>query len=582
MKALFTQFWALAGPYWRSEERLKSGLILLTVVGLSLGSVYILVLINQWYALFYNSLQERDFSAFTYQLGRFAILAAFYIVGGVYQVYLRQMLQIRWRNWLTRRYAGRWLENGAFYRLQLSNGVADNPDQRIAEDINGFVGQTLTLGLGMLESVVTLVSFAFILWSLSGTIEFAGITIPGYMLWAAIFYAIAGTWITNKLGLPLVSLNFQQQKYEADLRFSLVRLRENAEGVALYGGEEAELNGIGSRFTNVVSNWRAIMRRQKLLSFFSNGYTQAAIIFPFVVAAPRYFAGAFQLGELMQTAQAFGQVQTALSWFVTNYTSLAEYKATVDRLTGFEDALAATAQPRFKGMTEVLVQDSGTFAVSKANIYLPDGSPLLTNVSFQIPAASRVLVSGPSGSGKSTLLRTLAGIWPYCEGTIRRAAGARTLFFPQRPYLPLGSLGGALCYPDAGTVHAKDDIAAALDACGLGSLHSRLDETSNWSLELSPGEQQRLAFARMLLLKPGWLFLDEATSALDEESEAGLYSLILEHLPHCAVVSVAHRKSLFRFHDQQIVVSKTHELTERQITHLPLSNGFGAGVAPAE
>ncbi len=358
MRDLFSQFWTLTGPYWRSEERAKSCLILLAVVVLNLGSVYIMVLINLWYALFYNALQNWDFAAFTYQILRFSGLAAVYIFAGVYQVYLRQMLQIRWRNWLTGRYVERWLQNGTFYRMQLSNGGADNPDQRIAEDINGFVGQTLILGLGVLESVVTLGSFAFILWELSGSITIAGLTIPGYMLWAAILYAIVGTWLTNRLGLPLVSLNFQQQLYEANLRFALVRLRENAEGVALYGGEEAEQKGIESRFSNVVSNWWGIMRRQKLLSWFSSGYTQIAIIFPFVVAAPRYFAGAFQLGELMQTAQAFGQVQTALSWFVTNYTSLAEYKATVNRLSGFEQALAATAQPGLQGLTEVKVKDA--------------------------------------------------------------------------------------------------------------------------------------------------------------------------------------------------------------------------------
>jgi vitamin B12/bleomycin/antimicrobial peptide transport system ATP-binding/permease protein len=579
MRDLFFQFWALAGPYWRSGERLKSGLILFAVVALNLGAVYVMVLINLWYALFYNSLQDRDFSAFSYQLLRFGGLAALYIFAGVYRVYLRQMLQIRWRNWLTERYVARWLENGAFYRLQLSNGGADNPDQRIAEDINGFVGQTLILGLGILESVVTLFSFAFILWNLSGATTIAGVTIPGYMLWAAILYAIVGTWLTNRLGRPLISLNFKQQQYEADLRFALVRLRENSEGVALYGGEGAELLGIGTRFANVVSNWWGIMRRQKLLSWFSSGYSQIAIIFPFLVAAPRYFAGTFQLGQLMQTVQAFSELQTALSWFVTNYTSLAEWKATVNRLAGFEQALVQTAEPGLKGLTEVFVRDAGALSVSKANIYLPDGSQLLNNVSFRLAAASRTLVSGPSGSGKSTLLRTLSGIWPYCEGSICRPAGDRTLFFPQRPYLPLGSLSDAIRYPDSSSDHAKDNVEAALVMCGLGALASKLGEEDNWSLKLSPGEQQRLAFARALLLRPHWLFLDEATSALDEESEAALYELILERIQNCAVVSVAHRKSLARFHDHHIVFTKRPDRTGTQSTQIQYSAGFGLRVA---
>ncbi len=573
MRNLFSQFWALAGPYWRSGERLKSGAILLAVVALNLGSVYITVLINLWYALFYNALQDRNFAAFSYQLLRFSGLAALYIFAGVYRVYLRQMLQIRWRNWLTQRYVARWLRNDAYYRMQLSSGGTDNPDQRIQDDINGFVGQTLILGLGLLDSVVTLGSFAAILWGLSGTLEIAGLAIPGYMLWAAIVYSIIGTWLTNRIGRPLIALNYQQQQYEANLRFSLVRLRENAEGIALYGGEETELKGVVARFANVVTNWWGIMRRQKLLTWFSSGYTQIAIIFPFVVAAPRYFAGAFQLGQLMQTAQAFGQVQSALSWFVTSYTDLADWKATVNRLSGFELALAAAGRQSAHGLTQIEVPGASALSVSKANIYLPDGAPLLTNLSFQLPAASRVLVSGPSGIGKSTLMRTLCGIWPYCDGDLCLPAGDRTLFSPQKPYLPLGTLWDAVCYPDAPSSHLRKDVKAVLARCGMEAFASRLEEQENWAMQLSPGEQQRLAFARALLLRPRWLFLDEATSALDEDSEAALYALTLETLQGCAVISVAHRRSLARFHDRQIVFSKQVEMQGAQETRVQYQQG---------
>ncbi|MGO8952788.1 MAG: ABC transporter ATP-binding protein/permease [Rhodomicrobium sp.] len=569
MRKLASQFWVLCGPYWRSEERWKSGAILFAVVALNLGSVYITVLINLWYALFYDALQNKDFPAFSYQILRFSGLAALYIFAGVYRVYLRQMLQIRWRNWLTQRYVARWLQNDAYYRLQLSSGDADNPDQRIQEDINGFAGQTLVLGLGLLDSVVTLGSFAAILWGLSGTLEIAGLVIPGYMLWAAILYSILGTWLTNRIGMPLISLNYQQQQYEANLRFALVRLRENAEGIALYGGEETELKGVAERFANVVSNWWGIMRRQKLLTWFSSGYTQIAIIFPFVVAAPRYFSGAFQLGQLMQTAQAFGQVQTALSWFVTSYTDLADWKATVNRLSGFEQALAENDRRSGNGLTQIEVPHAGALSVSEANIYLPDGSPLLTNLSFQLPSASRVLVSGPSGIGKSTLLRSLCGIWPYCDGNMSLPAGDRTLFFPQKPYLPLGSLRDAVCYPDASSNHSKSNVKAAFVQCGMEAFLGRLEEQANWALQLSPGEQQRLAFARALLLRPSWLFLDEATSALDEDSEAILYALILETLRGCAVISVAHRRSIARFHDRQLAFSRGANLPTVLIAEVP-------------
>lgn len=565
MRNLALQFWALAGPYWRSEERWKSGAILAVVIALSLGSVYITVLFNLWYALFYNALQDRNFAAFSYQILRFSVLAALYIVAGVYRVYLRQMLQIRWRNWLTNRYVARWLQNDAYYHMQLLNGATDNPDQRIQEDINTFAGQTLILGLGLLDSAVTLASFAAILWGLSGTLEIAGLSIPGYMLWAAIVYSILGTWLTNRIGRPLIALNYQQQQYEANFRFALVRLRENAEGIALFGGEETEAKHFAARFANVVTNWWGIMQRQKLLTFFSSGYTQIAIIFPFVVAAPRYFAGAFQLGQLIQTAQAFGQVQTALSWFVTSYTDVADWKATVNRLVGFEQALAETGRAKGKGLVQTGIAGSRALSVSKANIYLPDGSPLLTNLNFQVLAGSRVLVSGPSGVGKSTLLRTLSGIWPYCDGNISLPKGDRTLFFPQKPYLPLGTLKDAVCYPDLPSSHPGDEVKAALAMCGMAPFSSRLEEYGNWALQLSPGEQQRLAFVRALLLRPHWLFLDEATSALDEDSEEVVYEALLECLEGCAIVSVAHRRSLARFHDRQIVFAKHPEMRSAEI-----------------
>ncbi len=556
MRNLALQFWALASPYWRSEERWKSGGILLAVVALNLGAVYIIVQINLWYVPFYNSLQNKDFTAFSYQILRFGGLAAAYIFAGVYRVYLRQMLQIRWRNWLTHRYVARWLENGAYYRLQLAGNATDNPDQRIQEDIGGFVTQTLTLGLGLLDSAVTLVSFTAILWGLSGTLEIFGISIPGYMLWAAILYAILGTWLANRIGRPLIALNYQQQQYEADLRFSLVRLRENAESIALYGGEKPEHAAVSARLGNVVSNWWGIMQRQKLLTFFSSGYSQAAIIFPYVVAAPRYFAGAFQLGELMQTASAFDQVQTSLSWFVSSYTELADWKATVNRLSGFERALAGAQLKGRGGLAQIEVPSGQALAVAKANIYLPDGSPLLTDLNIEFPPASRVLISGPSGAGKSTLLRTLCGIWPYCDGNIDLPAGGRTLFLPQKPYLPLGTLKDALCYPDSASDHDSGSMKAALAASGIEAFGGWLEEQANWALQFSPGEQQRIAFARALLLQPRWLFLDEATSALDEEAEAMLYTAILERIGGCAVISVAHRSSVARFHSRQIVLSR--------------------------
>ncbi len=520
---------------------------------------------------FFNALQDYDLSAFSYQLGRFCVLAALYIAAAVYRVYLRQMLQIRWRNWLTDRYVSRWLHNDAYYHLQLSdNRAADNPDQRIAEDINGFVNQTLVLGLGLLESVVTLASFSLILWDLSGSLSIGGLVIPGYMLWAAILYAILGSWLTHVIGYPLVPLNYQQQQFEANLRFALVRVRENAEQIAIYGGERAEQGGIGSAFSNVVANWWGIMRRQKLLTWFSSGYDQAATIFPFVVAAPRYFSRAIQLGGLMQIAQAFGQVQAALSWFVTNYTSFADWRATLSRLSGFEKALAQSSE-NSRSISAARSPKARVISVSNLNIYLPDGRLLIKDLSLTLPPSARVLISGPSGSGKSTFLRTLCGVWPYCEGRIVTPAGQTLLFCPQKPYMPLGSFRDAVQYPESGGAYKDAPIKETLSLCGLEEFRDRLDDAENWAIKLSLGEQQRLAFARALLIRPQWLFFDEATSALDEESEFRLYGLVAA-MSGCALISVAHRKTLSAFHDRSIVFRK---LKDAQAPDRPIASVIG-------
>jgi vitamin B12/bleomycin/antimicrobial peptide transport system ATP-binding/permease protein len=544
--------WALTKPYWKSEERLKSGLLLAVIVGMSLGIVYLNVLFNEWNNLFYNSLQDKNVQAFFRLFGRFTILAVIYIIVAVYQIYLRQMLQIRWRRWLTAKYVDRWLTDHAYYRLRFEEGLTDNPDQRISEDINGFVEQTLALTLGLLESVVTLASFSVILWGLSGDIHILNIPIPGSMLWAAILYAGVGSVLTHLIGRPLIRLNFFQQRYEADFRFSLVRVRENAEAIGLYGGEDQESMGLGGRFSHVVANWWRIMIQQKRLTWFSAGYAQAAIIFPFLVAAPRYFSGAIHLGGLMQTVSAFGHVQSALSWFVDAYTRLAQWKATVDRLTGFSAVLAELEHKHGQGLVREAASTGQGLTLSDLTLGLPDGATLLTGVGLAVPPGGRLLLAGPSGCGKSTLFRAMGGLWPYCQGRLALPKGERALFLPQRPYLPIARLDDAVTYPDPAAVYSPEAIREALTICGLGQLVDQLDEERHWSQELSPGEQQRLAFARALLLKPRWLFCDEASSALDEVSEQALHALLLNRLPGTGLISIAHRPSLAVFHQQVI------------------------------
>jgi putative ATP-binding cassette transporter len=558
LRELLHDTWTLIRPYWASEDRWAGRGLLILVIGLNLGIVYLNVLFNRWNNAFYNALQDKDYAVFWSQLFRFTWLAALFIVVAVYQLYLNQMLQIRWRRWLTERYLGAWLADGAYYRMQLTTSDTDNPDQRIAEDLRLFVSATLTLGIGGLRAVVTLVAFIGILWGLSGSLIIplgAGWTIPGYMVWAALLYAIAGTWLTNLIGRPLVGLNFDQQRYEADFRFGLVRFRENAEGVALYRGEADELRSFRERFAAVVNNWWGIMRRQKRLTWFTAGYGQAAVIFPFVVAGPRYFRGEIALGGLMQIASAFGQVQDSLSFIVSAYPDLAQWRSVVQRLVGFERALARMRADAARDGVRRSPGAGETLALDRVDLKLPGGQPLLEAATLDFQPGDSALISGPSGAGKSTLFRAIAGIWPFGTGAISLPRDGRVLFLPQKPYLPIGTLREVVGYPSP--AGGLDDAALreALEAVGLPELIGRLDEPAHWALALSPGEQQRIAFARALVQKPAWLFLDEATSALDEASEIRLYTLLRERLPGVTLVSVGHRSTLRPFHARNLVVT---------------------------
>ena len=555
------EFWALVRPYWWSEERWVARGLLAAVIGLNLGLVYLNVLFNDWNGAFYNALQDKNYDEFLRLLLHFCGLAAAYIVVAVYQLYLSQMLQIRWRSWLTERYVDAWLGERVYYRLQLAGNPADNPDQRIAEDLKGFVANTLTLSLGAINAVVTLVSFTGILWGLSGALAIplgdGTFELPGYMVWVALVYALVGSWLTHRIGQPLVRLNFEQERYEADFRFSLVRLRENAEGVALLGGERREAEGFMARFGAIATNWWAIMQRQKQLTWFTAGYAQVAIVFPILVGAPRYFSGAIQLGGLMQIASAFGQVQGALSWFIDAYPRLADWKAIVDRLIGFRRAVAAARapDPERAGLSPA-IGDGDALVLSGVALDLPDGRKLIARADATLEPGHSALLTGPSGSGKSTLFRAISGLWPFGRGRIALPRDASVLFLPQRPYLPIATLAAAVAYPEPPeAVGGKAAIAAALADVGLRGLVDALDEAHNWALRLSPGEQQRIAIARALLKRPRWLFLDEATSALDEAAEAHVYALVKERLPDTAIVSIGHRPSLTALHERKLVLN---------------------------
>jgi len=561
--------WRIAAPYFRSDDKWAGRGLLAAVIVIELASVFLTVLFNRWNNVFYNALQERNQAVFWYQLGYFCVLATFWVGLKVYQLYLNQWLQIRWRRWMTGRYLGGWLHDANHYRMQLLGDAADNPDQRIAEDTQRFVEQTLALGIGLLSSVVTLASFVVILWGLSNEapLHLFGndIAIPGYLVWGALIYALLGTLLTHLIGWPLVGLNFQQQRFEADFRFNLVRARENAEQIALLRGEPAERARLLSRFALVVENWIGIMQRTKKVTAFTSSYSQAAVIFPYILVAPAYFAEKIQLGGMMQTASAFGSVQDSLSFIISSYRTIAEWRSVVERLSGFETAIEnAAALNVDKNIIHVKPDNKGAIDLEKLVVSLPNGTPLVAADSFSISGNERTLVTGPSGAGKSTLFRAIAGVWPFGSGSISIPSKATLMMLPQRPYFPVGSLKAAIVYPAEAGAFSSDRVREVLIAVGMPQLAARLEEDAHWNRMLSLGEQQRLGLARALLHEPQYLFLDEATASLDEASEAALYKLIEKKLPATTIVSIGHRSTLEAFHQRNVVLSRDGDRFELQ------------------
>ncbi|WP_252374338.1 ABC transporter ATP-binding protein/permease [Hydrogenophaga sp. 2FB] len=549
-------------PYFQSNEKWRARGLLLAVVLLNLGTVYMLVQINEWYRVFYDALQAKDQPVFWQQIGRFGWLALIYIVLAVYKFYLTQILQLRWRVWLTDHYMGRWLAHKAFYRMELArftddeHGNPDNPDQRIQEDLNLFTSYTVTLSMGMFNALITLVSFVGILWTLSGSLSFTAPAffgggqweIVGYMVWAAVLYCVIGSAIAHWIGRPQVRLNFQQQMLEANFRHHMVRVREYSESIALDGGEGVERRHLDLRFADVMGNYFNLIRNQKQLTWFSSFFSQAAIIFPMIVAAPRYFSGAIQLGQLMQINSAFGRVQDSLSWLVDNYMALAVWKATTDRLIGFEKSLQHQSETRDDLS---LTESSDGITAQGLTVALPGGSTLLAGVDLSVKPGDTVLLHGPSGSGKSSLFRAISGIWPHALGRVGLPKNA--MFIPQRPYFPDGRLRDALAYPDPADQYTDAELKDALDAALLPALADELDREDAWGQKLSGGERQRLAIARVMLKKPAWVLADEATSALDEEAEATIYQRLVDRVKqaHGAIVSIAHRSTLAAHHRQR-------------------------------
>jgi len=550
-------WWRLVVPYFKSEERWMALGLLIGAVALTLSAVAVEVAYNEWSRRFFDTFQNKDEAGFWREMVNFSWIAALAIFFAVARGLVSPYLRLRWRRWLTQRYLAHWLDGRGYYRIELERRI-DNADQRIAEDINRLGLYTMQLLLGLIGAVATLASFLFILWQLSGPLSLAVIgidaNVPGYMVWVALIYAFLGTYVANLVGRRLIPLNFAQQALEADFRFALVRVRENAEGIALYQGEPAERQNLVDRFQAVFMNGWRVLYTGLQLAFYQTGYGQIAIIFPYLVTGPRFFEGAITLGVMTQTAQAFGQVQQALSFFIDNYSTVAELRAVMDRLQG----LQANIDHKPEGAIEVTAEAGrGDVAALDLTLCLPNGQALLADATLMLPRGKSTLITGASGSGKSTLFRALAGIWPFGRGQVRVPAGARVLFLPQKPYIPIGTLRDAVKYPDERSAASDGEIVAALETARLGHLTGRLNDVAHWTYTLSGGEQQRLAVARALVFKPDWLFLDEATASLDEASERAMYEALKERLPATTIVSIGHRPTLRQWHDRQLQLERT-------------------------
>ena len=541
---------------FRLQQRWVAWTFLIVVVAAEFGKVAINVRLSYFNRDWFNAIQDKNEAEFWRQLIMvFSFWAVIYVVVFIYQYAIRSYLRIRWRSWMTERYIDSWLDEHSHYRMQLEGRNTDNPDQRIQEDIQSFTLTTLSLFLGLLSSVSTLFSFAFVLWNLSAdfTLPWTDIRVPGFLLWGALLYAAVGTWLTHVVGQPLIGLNFEQQRYEADFRFSLARIREYGEQIALLRGEPSETEQLRGQFRNVIRNFLDIVSRTKKLTALTSGYSQVSAVIPYILVAPYYFAGKIPLGGMTQTANVFSRVQDALSFFVDAYPTLAEYKSVVDRLTSFDASVAyARNAQRFEKRVVVQAGAGRDVKLSRLLVGLPDGSIIVRVDQLTFRHGDSVLLTGPSGSGKSTLFRAIAGIWPFGEGQIAVPEGASMMLLPQRPYIPVGTLRSAVTYPGVQDTYDDAAISDALRAAKLPQIADRLDEERSWAQTLSLGEQQRLAVARALLEKPDWLFLDEATAALDEPTEAEIYRVIKERLPNTTVVSIGHRSTLAAFHDRRM------------------------------
>lgn len=554
--------WGLIKTYWLSDQKLRAFIFSIVIVVMTISLVGVDVLINYWYNYFYDALQAYNKPQVIRLLVVFFVLAGVYIVIAVYRYYVSQLFGLRWRRWLTEQFIKRWFQKRSYYYLENFDQQTDNPDQRIQDDIGSLVSFSIDLSIGLISAVTTFVAFIYVLWQLSGELNiplgrFGTLHIPGYLVWVGVLYALIGTYFTFKIGRPLVPLNFEQQRREATFRFAAVDVRTHAENIALYRGEKHQQTILSRLFSRVLENWYFIILRQKLLLWFTAGYNQASVVLPLVVALPNYFDKVFLLGGLIQSIQAFNRVQESLSFIVNSYSTIAQWQAVTQRLTTFVNHMSeAEEHALLENHLKINKVPENKIAVADLMVKTPQDKILLDHINETFLHGNHYLLKGVSGIGKSTFIRAIAGIWPFAAGSVTYPRQQKIMYLPQKPYMPIGTLAEAILFPDKSHPQLEEKLPDVLHICNLDQFIPRLYETSLWSEQLSPGEQQRIAFARVLLHSPDWVFLDESTSMLDLNNEKYLYQMLKQQLPHCSTISVGHRPSLEMHHDHIIDMEK--------------------------
>lgn len=554
--------WRLIKGYWQSNQRVSAYAFMGLIITLTILLVGCDVIFNYWNNYFYNALQAYDAHSVIRLLVFFVVIASFNIILQVYRYYVAQVFNLRWRNWLTEKLISRWLQKRGYYYLEVFDKTTDNPDQRIQEDVAQLVSNSLDLTVGLVAAITTVPAFIYILWTLSGTLviplgSWGHLEITGYLVWVSLIYALFGTLFAFRIGKPLIKLNYEQQRREANFRYAAMDLRTHSENVALYRGEQHQKGILKTLFLSALDNYYHLILRQKRLVWFTGSYGQLSVMLPLLVVLPNYFAKFFLLGGFMQSLRAFTSVQDSMSYLINSYTTIAQWRAISARLTTFVNHLH-DSEERAEEADQVVYEDKPAhdITVKDLTIRKPDNEKLLENINYHFEQGKHYVIKGHSGLGKSTFLRTLAKIWPYASGEITLPANQKQMFLPQKPYMPIGTLGDAILFPDKHDPRMKKHLETILKDCNLENLIPRLQENAMWSEILSPGELQRVAFARIFLHKPDWVFLDESTSSLDLKNEILMYELIRSKLPKCSIISVGHRPSLHDYHDTVIDMEK--------------------------